>query len=366
MKILYVTTIGGTMNFFKNFIKSLIDNGNTVDIATNEKGSKVADCYREWGCTVHPISCTRSPLNKGSIRAIGEIRDIVKDGGYEIVHCHTPVAAMCARLACRKLRKDGVKVVYTAHGFHFYKGAPKKNWLLYYPIEKICSEYTDVLVTINQEDYAFAKKKMKSKRVEYVPGVGIDLEKFSRTDVNRYEKRKELGIPENATLLISVGELNKNKNHETVIRAVAELKNENIYYIIAGKGGLEGYLNGLIEEVGLTDRVKLLGYRNDIKELCAISDVFVFPSFREGLSVSVMEAMATGLPVVCSKIRGNTDLIDGDGGKHFNPHSVAECKSAIESVIAADINALGEYNRKKVTNFSLAEVNRQMLDIYSI
>lgn len=159
------------MGFFKNFIKELLEDGHTVDIATNETTSKVPDCYREWGCQIYQISCTRSPFNKGNIDAIRQIRKIAADGSYGIVHCHTPIAAMCTRLACRKLRKSGLKVFYTAHGFHFYKGAPLKNWLVYYPIEWLCAHWTDVLITINKEDFELAKKKMKAKRVEYVPGV---------------------------------------------------------------------------------------------------------------------------------------------------------------------------------------------------
>lgn len=364
MKILYITTIGTTMNFFTRYIQSLLKEGHTVDIATNENASKVADCYREWGCKVYSISCTRSPLNKGTFKAIKEIRAIVKDGGYELVHCHTPIAAMCTRLACKKLRKSGVKVIYTAHGFHFYKGAPKKNWMLFYTIEKLCARHTDVLITINREDYALAERKMKAKRIAYVPGVGIDLEKFSQPSVTREDKRRELGIPDSSTLLLSVGELNQNKNHETVIRAIANM--ENVRYLIAGKGGLDGYLQGLIDELGMTDRVQLLGYRSDIRELLIASDVFVFPSYREGLSVSVMEAMASGLSVVCSRIRGNTDLVDEKGGAHFNPHSVEDCRNAIESVLSADMSEHGKYNKEKIKAFSCETVDKLMREIYSL
>ena len=163
MKILYVTTIGSTMNFFKSFIGELISEGHTVDIACNNSKSPVPEIYSDWGCNIYPISCTRSPMNKGTVKAISELKKIVAENKYDIVHCHTPIAAMCTRLACKDLRKNGVRVIYTAHGFHFYNGAPKKNWLMYYPVEKICAKYTDTLITINKEDYEFAKKKMKAK-----------------------------------------------------------------------------------------------------------------------------------------------------------------------------------------------------------
>ena len=156
MKILYITTIGGTMNFFQSFIQRLVQEGHTVDIACNNTTSKVAGFYYELGCNVYAIQTSRSPLNKGNIRAIRQIKTLVENNHYDIVHCHTPIAAMCTRIACRRARKQGTKVFYTAHGFHFYKGAPLKNWLVYYPVEKICSYFTDILITINREDYALS------------------------------------------------------------------------------------------------------------------------------------------------------------------------------------------------------------------
>ncbi len=364
MKILYVTTIAGTMGFFRKFIESLIKDGHVVDIATSETNvSKVPQCYLDWGCSVHHISTSRSPFKKGNFAAIKQLRKIVEENGYDIVHCHTPIAAAVTRLACRKLRKKGLKVIYTAHGFHFYKGAPLKNWLLYYPVEKLCARYTDVLININTEDYELAKKKLKAKKVIYVPGVGIDLDKFDGEKSDRGDKREELGIPETAKLIISVGELNQNKNHETVIRAIADMK--DVHYVIAGKGGLEDYLKKLIRELDMTDRVKLLGFRNDVRELCAAVDAFVFPSFREGLSVALMEAMAMGLPVACSRIRGNVDLIDENGGTLFDPHSVEDCRKAVEKLLNSSAEQMGLYNTEKIKKYEISAVNKKMKEIYS-
>ncbi|MBE6607648.1 MAG: glycosyltransferase family 4 protein [Ruminococcaceae bacterium] len=357
MKILYVTTVGATMTFFNKFIEELIQCGHTVDIATNESHSKVPACYHKFGCKIYQIDTSRSPLNKGNFTAIKQIKRIVRENKYDIVHCHTPLAAMCTRLACEKLRKNGVKVIYTAHGFHFYKGAPLKNWLVYYPIEKLCSHFTDVLITMNNEDYALAEKKMKAKRVEYVPGVGVDIEKFSKQTIDKTAKRRELGIPEDAVVLLSVGELIVRKNHETVIRAVSSM---GAYYLIAGEGRLDKHLQAVINTLGVSDKVKLLGHRDDVKELYEMADVFVFPSFQEGLPVSVMEAMASGLPIVCSNIRGNVDLIDEKGGVLFNPHDVNDCKYALEKFRFSNPKEMGEYNREKVKAFSLKRVNDQM------
>ena len=363
MKLLYVTTIGSTMDFFKKFIRQLLDAGHTVDIATNESGSPVADCYREWGCRVFSVSTSRSPFSTGNVKAIGQLKRLVEKEGYDIVHCHTPIAAACTRLACRRARKRlGTKVFYTAHGFHFYKGAPKKNWLIFYTAEKLCARYTDVLITINGEDHALAQKKLRAGQVTLVPGVGIDLQTFGTCTVDRAVKRASLGVPEAAPLLLSVGELNTNKNHAAVIRALADIK--GAYYVIAGKGALESHLLALAAEQGVSDRVKLLGYRTDVDELYACADLFVFPSYREGLSVSVMEAMATGLPVACSRIRGNVDLIDPQGGALFDPYSVKDCREAVVSLLQKDLAALGAYNKEAVKSFSLEAVNAMLLQLY--
>lgn len=363
MKILYITTIGTTMNFFKAFIRHLLDEGHTVDIATNDKDSKVPACYREWGCAVYQIDTSRSPFDRGNVKAIRQIRQLAAKGKYDIVHCHTPIAAMCTRLACRKVRKTGTKVIYTAHGFHFYKGAPLKNWLMYYPAEKLCAHFTDVLITINKEDYALAQRKMKAKRVAYVPGVGIDLKRFGQAMVDKAAKRSELGIPNNATLLLSVGELNANKNHETVIRAMANL---DVYYMIAGEGELREHLQSVIDELGLTERVKLLGRRTDVVELYRAADAYVLPSIREGLNVSLMEAMASGLPVACGRIRGNTDLVDENGGVLFDPHSVEECRDAITTILRRDRSEMAEANAEAVKRFDVIQVNEQMYRLYQM
>lgn len=191
MKILYITTVGGMMSFFTRIIQVLLKENNTVDIACNNTVSDVLQCYRDWGCTIYSLSCTRSPLDKGNLKAIKEIKYIVSKGKYDIVHCHSPIAAMCTRLACRTLRKNGVRVFYTAHGFHFYKGAPLKNWMIYYPIEWLCAHWTDTLITINKEDYDRARKHMHAKHVEYVPGVGIDLSLFAG-EFSEEEKKKSV------------------------------------------------------------------------------------------------------------------------------------------------------------------------------
>ncbi len=367
MKILYITTIGGTMNFFKTFIKGLVEDGHTVDMACNDSVSKPADMYSEIGCKIYSISTSRSPFSKGNITAIKQIRNLVEKNGYDIVHCHTPLAAMATRLACIKARKKGLRVIYTAHGFHFYKGAPIKNWMIYYTIEKICSLWTDVLVTINKEDYHFSSKHMHAKRVEYVPGVGIDVDRFRKADVVKSEKRHELGIDDSATVVLSVGELNENKNHETVIRAISKLKNEDIVYLICGKGAKGNYLRSLAQELGVN--LVLAGFRKDIPEILKCSDIFAFPSKREGLPVSLMETMASGLPAVCSRIRGITDLVDdGINGFLCDPLDAEAFAEKIKQ-LAEDINLrkkMAEINETKILGFGFDKVDEKIRRIYNL
>lgn len=364
-RILYVTTIGETMFFFERLVEKLINDGHVVDIACNNSADDVPELFKRLGCKIYDITCSRSPVNVGNISAIKSIRNIVRDNNYEIVHCHTPIAAMCARLACKKLRKSGVKVFYTAHGFHFYKGAPLKNWLMFYPVEKICARYTDLLITINGQDYELAKKKMKAASVKYVPGVGLDVERFRNIHCDITKKRQELGISVDAYLILSVGELNNNKNHESVIKAIALLDNvkgKNIHYAIAGLGDNYEYLKSLADKYDLSERFHLLGYRNDVGELFKCADLFIHPSYREGLPVSVMEAMASGIAVTASDIRGCQDLVNK---KYlFNPKDVESIKNCIEKMINSDSSV--EENYEKIKSFDINYIIKQMYDLYEL
>jgi len=363
MKILYVTTVLRTVNaFLIPHIKMLIDQGHKVDVASNTLKSDISRLL-ELGCEVFNVPFQRSPLKKDNINAYKLIKEILFTGDYDIVHTHTPIASTITRLACRNI--EGVKVFYTAHGFHFYKGAPFINWLIYYPIERFLSNYTDVLITINKEDYNRAKK-FNAKKLLYIPGVGLDISKFRDVIVDRIKKRREVGIPEDSFVLLSVGELNKNKNHEVVIKAIAKLKNPSIYYIICGQGPLENYLKQIITELNLEKQVKLLGFREDVNEIYKAADVFVFPSYREGLPVSLMEAMASGLPVICSNIRGNNDLIEhGHGGYSVNPDDIDRWAVYIEKILNDKKSDLGIINQNSIQSFDISEILRIMSKVYS-
>lgn len=368
MKILYVTTISLTMNsFFKPHIEMLVREGHHVDIACNSRDLSLDSLYGELGCDFYQIDFSRSPLSPDNMKAYGQLKKVIEKGGYDIVHCHTPNASVITRLVCRKFRKkNGLKVFYTAHGFHFYKGAPKLNWMVYYPVEKFCSRFTDKLITINKEDYELAKNKFKAKEVHYVPGVGIDLLRFENVQVDKTEKRKEIGVPEDAFLLLSVGELNENKNHQVIIRALAKLNDPNVHYAIAGVGDKKEYLLALASELGVSEQVHLLGYRKDIPELNHVSDVFCFPSLREGLGLAAIEAMSCGVPIVVADNRGTRSFaLDGQNGYI--------CKSAFADGFAIAIATLmndsqlkksfGEMARNTAGCFSDEAVLKEMKKI---
>lgn len=378
-KFLMTATVPSMIGQFNmNNIRLLLDMKYEVHVACNfrdrsvwteERIKKFEQQLSELHVKKIQIEYARTPYNIPKlIKSYFELKKLIRKEKYDGLHCHTPVAGLIARSAAKRAGTK-TRVIYTAHGFHFYKGAPVLNWLLYYPIEKWMSRYTDVLITINREDYQRAKRKFHAKEISYVPGVGIDVEKIQSVQVNWKVKRKEIGIAEDDFLLLSVGELNKNKNHEVVIRALAELKNPKIKYVICGQGPLKGYLEDLAEELGVKEQLFLLGFRTDVIEICKSANVFVFPSKREGLSVALMEAMACKLPCVVSKIRGNTDLIkEGKGGYFFPAFSKDECKKKLMIIINnfSIRKTMSEYNGKLIFKYSTDQIMECMKKNYNL
>lgn len=361
-KVLFVASVPGhIIAFHLPYLKWLKENGYQVHIAV-QGNREIPYCDKKYD-----LPFERSPLKKNNIKAYLKLKKIMKVNEYDIIHCHTPVASILTRLAARNSRKKkGTKVIYTAHGFHFFKGAPLINWLIYYPLEKLMAHYTDVLITINHEDYERAKR-FKAKQIKYIPGVGIDLKKFDLPQLNRDEKRKELGLSSDDIVLLSVGELNKNKNHEIIIRALAQIENKDIKYCIAGIGSRQEYLVDLARRLHVETKVKFLGHRPDIAEVYQCVDIFCFPSLREGLPVSLMEAMASGLPCIASRIRGNTDLMrDGEGGILCN-NNIKEYMNAIEYLVShpALRNRMDGTNRESIKPYSLIRILKNTTDLYT-
>ena len=425
--LIYATTAYMIERFNMMNIRMLQEMGYTVDAACNfEYGNPMSteslERFKSELAALN-VECIQLPLNRNIFdlarngRAFIKSLRIMRERRYEFVHCHTPVGAVVARLACRL---SGTPVIYTAHGFHFFRGAPRINWLAYYPIEKILSYITDVLITINKEDHAIAEAKFGMKKLCYVPGIGIDMSKFSDAEP---ELRRELGIPDDTMLILSVGELSKRKNYISVLRALAAMQSEftdagkalsseyaggrklmqednpfdgkdegelklssggehfrDICYAVAGTGVYADEFAGFIREHGLSDKVKLLGYREDTAGLYKAADVFLFPSYQEGLSAALMEAMASGLPVAVSRIRGNTDLVDDKGGIMFEvgaePKSIHDETVSDKNIQAAihklmsfsvqELRSMGKHNYDIIREgFSTDAVKSKLYDIYS-
>lgn len=362
-------------------IRLMKEMGYEVDVATNfiegstcsdDKIAALKETLKQMNVRCLQIDFSRNVLNVSqNIKAYKQTKRIIDENNYTLIHSHSPIGGFLSRIAARKARKQGTKMVYTAHGFHFFKGAPLMNWLIFYPIERISSRWTDVLVTITHEDYQLAQKKMYAKEVVYVPGVGIDTAVFVPKEGDaaiNMAKRNDLGIAMTDTVMLSVGELNKNKNHEIVLRAMAQLGRKDVHYVIAGRGVLKEHLEQLAQELGVSRQLHLLGFRTDVKELFKMADFFAHPSYREGLSVAVMEAMANGLPVICTEIRGNTDLIEeAKGGYLFKPAEQDTAYNALKCMMEnADRKTMGAYNLKRAERLDVQAVLEVMKGIYGV
>lgn len=364
--------------FNMNNILILQELGYKVDVAcnfefgstiTNEKIENLKKVLSEQNIEYFHISVPRGVKNIAeAYKAYKHLKELVEKNKYDLVHCHSPIGGVIARLACRKNRKRGLKLIYTAHGFHFFKGGPFINWI-FYPIEKILANYTDVLITINHEDYNRAKKSFKAKKIEYIPGIGVDTKYFQRIVIDKDEIRKNLGIPKEAIMLFSVGELCRRKNHETTIRALAKTNNKNLYYVICGKGELQPYLKKLCNEIGIENRVLFLGFRTDIPELCKVSDIYIFPSIREGLGLAAIEGMSVGLPLISSNINGIKDYTEhGKTGYCLQPFDVNGFANAMNELAESFElrKKIGKHNQEVVKKFDIENVNKAMYEIYKI
>lgn len=362
-KVLIVSTVSRQFYLFEQVnIEILKEMGYEVHAAANFSDRN--ERLDKLGIIEHPIDIQRSPFALKNIVAYKQLYNLMKEQEFDLVHCHSPVGGVLARLAAKKANIK--KVIYTAHGFHFCKGAPLINWLLFYPIERWLSRYTNTLITINREDYKRAKS-FKSCKVEYVPGIGIDTVGYGSCTVDRAAKRKELGISDEDIVILSVGELSKRKNHQAVIKSLASVKSDNIKYILCGTGKKDKLLKSLTKKNGLENKIIFLGFRNDIAEIMASSDIFVMPSLREGLPVAMMEAMACGLPIVCSNIRGHTDLIKNNKGGFLVAAGDEDGYAKALEKLVEDKNlrlSFGAFNKKRVKHNDRHIIKRKMKDIY--
>ncbi|ELB27267.1 TPA: glycosyltransferase family 4 protein [Enterococcus faecium] len=377
-RVLIVASVASMIDQFNmENIKLLLSLGYKVEVAANfenpgnmsvQKKELLTAKLKQMRVKIHQIDFSRNMKQvKNHLIAYKQLKKVVADNKIDIIHCHSPIGGAISRLVGKT---NNVKVIYTAHGFHFYKGAPLINWMLYFPIEYYLSKYTDQLIVINQEDYVRARKLFPIKNVHLVHGVGVDIKKIENIEIDRQQKKLELKILNEQIVLLSIGELNDNKNHELVIDCLKDFNNVNFKYLICGDGVLKEKLQEKIKQYDLEDKVELLGYRTDILELLKICDFFIFPSKREGLPVSIMEAMACRVPVIGSKIRGNSDLIqDNINGFLFSLDDRKEfiqiiTKFLLKEYDEDDLNFIKENAFKSVQNYSLKNVLDELKKVY--
>lgn len=371
-KVLFVATVASHIKtFHEPFLKLFKENDYKTYVAANwnlKENNKIAYCDE-----FIQIPIKRSPYAIQNIKAINELKKLIKKEKFDIIHCHTPMGSVVARLAAKEARKNGTRVIYTAHGYHFYKGAPLINWLLYYPVEKWLAKYTDTQITITQEDFDLAKKKFKIKDLNLVHGVGLDEEKFNIliSDEEKENLKQELKIDYKSVVCTYVAELNKNKNQQLLIKAIKRLKddNNNVTLLLVGKGRYEQKLLKLIKKLNLEENVKLLGYRSDIVKILSITDIYLASSLREGLPVNVMEAMYMGLPIIAVDNRGHRELV-----QHNENGFIVEQNSAMENNMSNYLNLLvndkhlrekfGNDSKGKVREYTLNNVINSMNKIY--
>lgn len=318
MKVLLTATVQSHIcQFHKPLVEILHKHGCEVHVAAKDNLAEKNGLKLDFVDKVYNVPFARSPKSKDNLFAYKELKRIINSEHYDIIHCNTPMGGIVTRLAARKIRKEGTKVYYTAHGFHFYKGASKKNWLVFYPIEKLFSRMTDTLITITKEDYNLASKKFHCN-VERIHGVGVDGERYhSVSEDEKKELKKQLGFSEMQKIILCVGELLPNKNQQMIIRAMKDIVKEypDIKLLLAGNGPEKTNLENLINSLGLDENVKMLGYVTNLQEYQKMADVAVSCSKREGLPLNIVEAMLSETPVVASMNRGHIELItDGETG----------------------------------------------------
>ena len=368
MKILYVTTVSGTINaFLVPHIHMLLDAGHSVDMACNVN-YPINETLLDRGCQVFQLEFQRSPLKKENYGAYRGLKKLIKNGEYDWVHTHTPVASALARLACKGI--PDVKVIYTVHGFHFFEGASLKNWLLYYPIEKLLAGDTDVLITMNGEDFQRAKEKLSTKKVEIVDGVGVDLDRFVVQESEEKKRmRQDFGFDENAFILMYAAALCDRKHQDVLIETAGELVKDipNLKLLLLGRGPNEARYRELIQQLHLEDHVELMGFRYDVDRILQTVDVAVSSSSQEGLPVNIMEAMATGIPLVVSNCRGNRDLVkDGENGFVIQDDSPEMFADKIRRLYSDETLRLrmSQANLVEIQKYATGNVLEEMKGIY--
>lgn len=309
MNILFIATVYNHLSaFHKPFMKYFQDQGFNVHAAGADfMGRKVE--LEEMGVICHDISFDKSVLSRNNRVALNELKNLFESNHFDLIHLHTPIAAFLVRFVLRRNKSQG-PVVYTAHGFHFYMGAPKRNWLIYFSAEKLAMKWTNHLITINDEDFKNSKKLLGFKNVSLVHGVGVEDITDRWTDTEKQVFKQDLGLQVDSLVVSYVAEINSNKNQKFLLENWKEIKqlNPKLELLIIGTGKSETSLKHYVSNNQLVG-VHFLGYRMDVPQILSISDINVLLSDREGLPKSIMEAMVMGLPCIVTNTRGLRDLV---------------------------------------------------------
>ena len=366
-KVLFVAHVDSHIRHFHlPYLKYFKEKGYEVHVATsNDENEAFPYCDVK-----HTVCMERSPFKLNNIKAIFQMKKILSEEHFDVIHCHTPMGGVVTRIAAKNTRKHGTKVFYTAHGFHFCKGCSKKNWIFYYPVERYLSKFTDVLETINIEDYELAKDKFQAKRVEMVHGVGVDDKKFNEEPLSEDEKnklKKELGINDGDFVLMYVAELINRKNQTMLIEAMSKIAKEhsNIKAFLVGNGVNFDKYNALIKDLKLEKNVILLGYRRDVPKLLKVCDVCVSTSSQEGMGLNLVEGLLSGVPIIASKIRGHLEFAQ----ENVNGLLFENSEELVKDIILLNDDSklrakLAKNARKSVERFTLENALKEQIEIY--
>lgn len=369
MKVLLTATVQSHIcQFHKPLVEILHAHGYEVHVAAKDNLSEKNGLALDFVDKVYDIPFSRSPKSLSNLTAYRQLKAIIEENHYDVIHCNTPMGGVITRLAAQKARKSGTRVFYTAHGFHFYRGAAKKNWILFYPIEKFMSRLTDCLITISKEDYALVAQKFHCP-ISHIHGVGINTSKYDAvTEEEIGVLRRKFGW-ENAVLILCTGELNNNKNQRTIIQAMPQVvkKVPTAKLLIAGNGPNRDALNALISTLHMEDVVELLGYRTDLEKYVHMCDMAVSASFREGLGVNILEAMYCQKAVVASDNRGHRELVEDHKSGYLVDAGTADQFSERIILLAENENLrqeMAEAGKKRSEAYTDLCVKEELAAIY--
>lgn len=369
-----VLIVASTSGFIKGFLlsdaKMLQEMGYEVHCAANHKAMvtfKAEELFPRYNIIFHQVDFPPNrPFSRETLCAARQYLDIINNIHFDLIHCHSPIVGAIVRFLGVKYRKNGGKIIYTTHGLAFSKDSDWKSKLLYGTTEWLCAKLCDKVITINHDDFKMMKK-LSPKNTVHINGVGVNTEKFHHVNINRNEYRESLGISVEQKMVLTVGEISKRKNQKIIVRALSKL-DDSYVFVICGKVMNDGTIyNELVKMAKqLHVNLKFLGFRSDIPEILKCADVFVLPSLREGLCFAGVEALASGIPVVGSNVKGVKDfIIDGKTGYLSAPCDADMFAQKIELASSYEQRKKMENNCiEKAEEFSASVSHRQMRSIY--